>query len=107
MYAIIEVGARQYNVKKDDILDVSRQAAQEGKEISLNKVLLVSKDKKIHIGQPYLKDAKVGAVVVRHLKARKVFSYKYRRRKSTHWQKGHRQELTRIRIKDIDIAYVY
>ena len=47
MYAIIEVGAKQYSVKKDDIIDVEKQSADKGKVISLNKVLLVSKDKKV------------------------------------------------------------
>ncbi len=101
MYAIIEVGAKQYTIKKGDILDVEKQTAKEGKEIVLNKVLLVSKDKKIEIGQPYVKEAKAEAVVLKHIKARKVISFKYRRRKASHWKKGHRQQLTRLKIKDI------
>jgi large subunit ribosomal protein L21 len=104
MYAIVEVGAKQYNVKKDDIIDVERQNAEEGKEINLNKVLLVSKDKKIEVGQPYLKEAKVRTVVLRHLRGNKLVSFKYRRRKASHWTKGHRQELTRLEIKEIDIG---
>lgn len=101
MYAVIEIGAKQYNVKKDDIIDVEKQDVNEGKEFVLNKVLLVSSDNKVQIGQPYLKDAAVSIVVLKHLKAKKVTSYKYRRRKSSHWKKGHRQLITRIKIKDI------
>lgn len=104
MYAIIEVGAKQYSVKKGDIVDVERQIAQEGKEIILNKILLASKDKKILVGQPYLKDAKIYATVLKHLKSKKVISFKYRRRKSSHWKKGHRQQLTRLKIKEIEIS---
>ncbi len=104
MYAIIEVGAKQYSVKKDDIIDVERQAAEEGNEINLNKVLLVSKDRKIEVGKPYLKEAKVKAVVLKHLRGEKLISFKYRRRKSSHWTKGHRQELTQLEIKEIDIG---
>lgn len=105
MYAIIEVGGKQYNVKKDDIIDVERQTAQKpGKEIALNKVLLVSKDKKIEVGKPYLKEAKVLALVLSHLKAKKTISFKYRRRKSSHWKKGHRQLLTRLKIKEIELG---
>ncbi len=104
MYAIIEVGAKQYSVKKDDIIDVERQTAEEGKEINLNKVLLVSKDRKIEVGKPYLKEAKVKAVVLKHLRGEKLISFKYRRRKSSHWTKGHRQELTQLEIKEIDIG---
>jgi len=101
MYAVIEVGAKQYVVKKDDIIEVEKQDVDEDKEIILNKVLLVSKDKKVEIGQPYLKDAKVRAVVLKQLRAKKVVSFKYRRRKSSHWKKGHRQLLTRLKIKEI------
>ena len=104
MYAIVEVGAKQYNVTKDDIIEVEKQAAAEGKEITLSKVLLVSKDKKIEIGQPYVKEADVKAVVLKHIKAKKVVSFKYRRRKSSHWLKGHRQQLTRLKIKSIELG---
>lgn len=104
MYAIIEVGAKQYQVKKDDIIEVEKQDALEGKEITLDKVLLVSGDKKLEIGQPYLKEAKVRAEVLGNIKARKVVSFKYRRRKASHWKKGHRQLLTRIKIKDIELS---
>ena len=101
MYAVIEVGAKQYCVKKDDIIEVEKQAALKGKEVTLDKVLLLLKDKKVEIGQPYLKEAKVSATVLGHLKGPKTVSFKYRRRKSSHWTKGHRQQLTRLKITDI------
>ncbi len=101
MYAIIEVGAKQYSVKRDDIIDVETQHLPVGEEITLDRVLLVSGDKKIEIGQPYLKEAKVQATVLSNLKGPKLISFKYRRRKSSHWKKGHRQQLTRLKIKEI------
>jgi large subunit ribosomal protein L21 len=101
MYAIIEVGAKQYSIKAGDIIEVEKQAVPEGKEINLNKVLLVSKNKKVEVGQPYLKEVQVVATVLKHLKAPKIVSFKYRRRKASHWKKGHRQLLTRLQIKDI------
>ncbi|MBM3246631.1 MAG: 50S ribosomal protein L21 [Candidatus Omnitrophica bacterium] len=104
MYAIIEVGAKQYSVKKDDIIEVEKQDAAEGKEIALNKVLLVSQDKKVEVGQPYLKGAKVLAKVLKQMRGGKVLSFKYRRRKASHWKKGHRQQLTRLRIREIIVG---
>jgi large subunit ribosomal protein L21 len=101
MYAIIEVGGKQYSVKKGDIIDVERQPADEDREITLDKALLASKDNKIEVGQPYLSEVRVQATVLKHIKAKKVVSFKYRRRKSSHWKKGHRQALTRIKIKEI------
>ena len=104
MYAIIEVGGKQYKVSKDDIIDIERQDKQENQNLILNKVLLVVKEKNIQVGQPYIKGAKVSASILDNIKARKVISYKYRRRKSSHWKKGHRQLLTRIRINEIKLG---
>ena len=52
MYAIIEVGSKQYNVKKDDVIEVNKETAVKGDNFIIDKVLLVSKDKKVEIGQP-------------------------------------------------------
>jgi large subunit ribosomal protein L21 len=103
MYAVIEVGAKQYNVKKDDVIEVEKQKVQEGKEISIDKVLLVSKDKQVEVGQPYVKGAKVTALVAASSKGEKLTSFKYRRRKASHWKKGHRQQLTVLKIKEISL----
>ena len=104
MYAIVEVGAKQYNVEKGDIIAVDKQVVDPGKDITLDKVLLISKDKKVEIGQPYIKGAKVEATVLRQSKGAKTTAYKYRRRKSSHWEKGHRAQLTELKIKSIDLG---
>lgn len=104
MYAIIEVGSKQYNVQKGDILDVEKLSVEKGKEFTIDKVLLVSADKKFEVGQPYLKGARVTAELLAEVKAKKVISFRYRRRKASHWTKGHRQKLSRIKIKAIDVG---
>lgn len=104
MYAIVEVGAKQYNVKKDDVIEVNKQAVEKGKSIILDKVLLVGSSKTIEVGQPYVKGAKVEAVVLAQTKGEKTTAYKYRRRKNWHWEKGHRAQLTEIKIKSIDLG---
>ena len=101
MYAIIEVGGKQYKVTKGDTIDIERQDKKEGNSLTFSKVLLLAKANAVDIGQPCVSGAKVSAEVIKHLKGRKVISYKYLRRKSRHWKKGHRQMLTRVRIKDI------
>ncbi len=101
MYAIIEVGAKQYSVKKDDIIEVEKLDTKEGKDLSINKVLLVSKDKRVEIGQPYLKGASVETVVLAQCKGPKITNFKYRRRKASHQTIGYRAPLTRLKIKDI------
>jgi large subunit ribosomal protein L21 len=103
MYAIIEVGAKQYNVKRDDVIEVDKQLVDKGKEIVLDKILLIGSDKTVEIGQPYVKGAKVEAVVLGATKGEKTTAYKYRRRKNSHWEKGHRAQLTELKIKSIDL----
>ncbi|MFA6350536.1 MAG: 50S ribosomal protein L21 [Candidatus Omnitrophota bacterium] len=104
MYAIIEVGAKQFTVQKGDIIQVEKQEIKSGKDIDIKEVLLVSKDKKVEIGQPFVKEAKVVATVLEQSKGPKVISFKYKRRKNTHWKKGHRQKLTVFKIKDIELS---
>ncbi|MFA5156094.1 MAG: 50S ribosomal protein L21 [Candidatus Omnitrophota bacterium] len=101
MYAIVEVGAKQYNVKKGDVIEVEKLENEAGKALILDKVLLVSGDGKAEIGQPYIKGASVKAAVLGQIKADKVITYKYRRRKAYHLKKGHRQKMTRIKIEEI------
>jgi len=102
MYAIIELGGKQHNVQKGDILEVEKQGkAQENKDITLEKVLLISRGSSVEIGQPYVKGARVVAQVVAQVKGPKIMSFKYRRRKNSLWRKGHRQQLTKLKIKDI------
>jgi len=102
MHAIVEIGSKQYKVSPEDQIDVERLDTEEGKTVTLDKVLLFSDNKNILIGKPYLKDTKIKAEVLRHFKGKKTISYKYRRRKASHWKKGHRQLLTRIKIKEIE-----
>ena len=104
MYAIVEVGAKQYSVKKDDIIEVDKQEVEKGQNIVIDKVLLVCQDKTVEIGQPYIKGAKVEAVVLGATKGEKTTAYKYRRRKNSHWEKGHRAKLTELKIKSINLG---
>ncbi|MDP2831686.1 MAG: 50S ribosomal protein L21, partial [Candidatus Omnitrophota bacterium] len=103
-YAIIEVGSKQYNVTKDDIIEVNKQVAAKGDDISIDKVLLVSDGKKVEIGQPYVSGANVQAVVVKQMMGEKTTAYKHRRRKNSHWEKGHRAQLTELKIKAIVLS---
>jgi large subunit ribosomal protein L21 len=104
MYAIIEVGAKQYNVKKDDVIEVEKQVEQKNDKIVFDKVLMVCDEDKVEVGKPYLANAKVTGVVLDEIKGEKTIAYKYRRRKAFHWKKGHRQQLTLLKIKDISLG---
>lgn len=101
MYAIIEVGSKQYSVTKDDIIEVNKLVAAKGDNLCIDKVLLVSDQEKVQIGQPYVNNAKVEVTVLKQSLGVKTTAYKHRRRKNSHWEKGHRAKLTQLKIKSI------
>lgn len=100
MYAIVEVGSKQYTVEKGDVINVEL-IKDKSKTVDLDKVLLIVDKDKIELGKPYIKGAKVKADNLGLVKAKKVFAFKFRRRKSSSTKVGHRQKLNRLLIKDI------
>lgn len=100
MFAIVEIGKKQYFVEKGHAYKVERLSQKEG-EITFDKVLLVAGDDKVSLGIPYVKGAKVTAQINGEEKASKVLSYKYRRRKKSRRIRGHRQIHTLLKISDI------
>lgn len=101
MVAVVQVGSAQYRVSKGDTIETQRLDEKEGVEINLDKVLLFSDGTKVKIGTPFIKEVNVTAQVLRHHLAKKVISFKYRRRKNSLWKKGHRQQLTTLSITKI------
>ena len=101
MYAIIETGGKQYKVQKDDILAVEKLSAKGGDKVQFNSVLLTG-GKEVKVGDPLIKDAGVQATVIDQIKDKKVVSFVKRRRKSSSKsKKGHRQQITLVKITDI------
>ena len=101
MYAIVEVGNKQYKVSEKDEILIEKAITARTQKLSLDKVLLTVKNKKAAIGTPYLKDAKVQCEVVRHVLGKKKIAYKYKRRKSSQSIRGHRQKMVLVRVKEI------
>lgn len=101
MYVIVEVGNRQYKVAENDEILIEKAVSPRTHKLSLDKVLLATKDKKTKIGNPYLKNTKVNCEVVAHLKGKKKIAFKFRRRKSSQTKKGHRQRLVLVKVKEI------
>jgi len=105
MYAIIKSGSRQYQVKPESEIQVNRLDLEEGAAFETDQVLLYNnEDKDIRVGAPFVKGAKVKGVVVRHLRGPKLLIFKMRRRENYRKTRGHRQDLTRIRIEKIEVA---
>ena len=101
MYAIIETGGKQYKVKKNDILAVEKLSATGGDKVQFNTVLLTGGNE-VRVGDPLVKGAGVQATVIDQIKDKKVISFVKRRRKSSSKsKKGHRQQITLLKITDI------
>ena len=101
MYAIIETGGKQYKVQKNDILAVEKLSAKGGDKVQFNMVLLTGGEQ-VRVGDPLVKGAGVQATVIDQIKDKKVISFVKRRRKSSSKsKKGHRQQITLLKITDI------
>ena len=104
MYAIIETGGKQYKVAKDEILDVEKLEGKAKEDITFSQVLLVTDGENVQVGRPYLNGAKVIAQNLGDRKGKKTIAFKFRRRKSSKSKIGHRQQLSKVRIKEIQVS---
>ena len=102
-YAIVEISGRQFWIETGKYYDFNRISTELGKQIILNRVLLLNNDGNILIGKPYLESVKIKGKILEHLKGKKSIVYKMRPKKKTRKKQGHRQELTRVLIEDIII----
>ncbi len=102
MYAIVEISGQQFKVEKDNKIFVHRLEAKEGDKIDFDQVFLIDDGKNVNIGSPSIKNAKVTAKVIEHLKGDKVIVFKKKRRKGYKVKNGHRQYLTKLEILKID-----
>ena len=102
MNAIIQSGGKQLKVKAGDIVEVEKLAVADGAEVIFEEVLAIEgEDGKLNIGTPVVAGAKVVGKVLEVLKAKKVVAFKMKRRKGYRKRKGHRQDLTKVRILSI------
>ena len=104
MYAVIETGGKQYRVEVGTELEVELLDVEPGKTITIERVLLVADGDEASIGQPVVTGAEVSAEVVRQMRGPKLISFKYRPKARSRVKKGHRQELTVLRISDITLG---
>ena len=100
-YAIVEISGRQFWIETGKYYDLNRIPTELGKEITLNRVLLVNNDGELLIGKPYLESVKVKGKILEHLRSRKTIVYKMRPKKKTRKTFGSRRKLTRVLIKSI------
>lgn len=103
MYAVIETGGKQYRVEVGTELEVELLDVEPGNTVTLDRVLLVADGDDASIGRPLVDNATVSAEVLRQARGEKLISFKYRPKARSRVKKGHRQELTVLRISDITL----
>lgn len=101
MFAIIETGGKQYKVEKGNTLEIEKIEAEDGATITLDKVLLISDQSNLKIGNPMIDGAAVMAKIVRQTKGEKLRIYKMKAKEHYQRTAGHRQKYTLIEVTDI------
>jgi large subunit ribosomal protein L21 len=105
MFAVIQSGGKQYRVSPGDVLDIERVAAAEGEgsAIRFDRVLMISGDGGVQVGNPVVEGALVSASLVAEVRGPKIRVFKKKRRKQYRRTAGHRQDLHRVRIGEIHL----
>ncbi len=103
MYAVIEDSGQQFRVSEGDVVNVDiRDLAEGATEVTFDRILLVSNEGNVKIGEPLVAGAKVTAQVLdEELKGQKVFTVHFRRRKASRKRTGHRQKFMQVKITKI------
>lgn len=102
MYAIIESCGRQYKVAEGDIVFFEKLDGKEGQKLNFDKVVLVSEEGKVQVGNPYVKNATVEGKIVSHGKGKKIIVFKMKAKKNERKKQGHRQPYTKVEITSIN-----
>ena len=102
MYAVIQSGGKQHRVAEGQTLRLEKLDVETGNTVEFDNVLLVANGEDVKVGAPYVDGTKVTAEVVSHGRGDKVKIVKFRRRKHSRKQQGHRQWFTEVRITGIN-----
>jgi len=103
MYAVLETGSKQYRVSAGETLEIERLNVEAGQPYTFDRVLLVNNEGNVSVGSPTVANATIVADVVEHIRGEKKVTFKMKRRKGYHKTIGHRQELTKVKIKEIKV----
>ncbi len=104
MYAVVKTGGKQYRVAKDDTILVEKLDADEGQNVTLSEVMLLGDGDKVTVGAPIVANASVEAEVISQTRGPKIIIFRRKRRKNHRRTQGHRQDLTLLKIKDINTS---
>ena len=95
MYAVFASGGKQFKVQEQDIVTMERLAGEAGTKVTFTEVIAVGEGADLKLGTPFVEGAKVEGEIVEQFRGSKLIAFKMKRRK------GHRQELTKVKITSI------
>lgn len=101
MFAVIKTGGKQYRIAEGALLKVEKLEGEKGAKVEFTDIMMIGVGANAKIGAPFVKGASVKAEIVEQGRARKVIAFKKRRRQNSKRSRGHRQQLTTIRIAEI------
>ena len=102
MYAIIKTGGKQYRVTEGETIEVERLAGDVGQEVEFHDVLFVGEGEGSHVGGPAVEGARVVGTILAQKRGVKVLVFKFKKRKMYRKMRGHRQEITAIKVSAIE-----
>jgi large subunit ribosomal protein L21 len=102
MFAVIKTGGKQYRVAADETITIMSLAGEPGESVTFGEVLMLTGDGSTELGAPSVAGASVTGTIVEHKRGPKVIAFKKRRRKNSKRKRGHRQDLTVIKITGIE-----
>ncbi len=103
MYAVIATGGKQLKVEKDSVVDIERICGEPGSKITFDKILAIGEKSELKLGTPLVENAIVEGEIVKNFRGPKLIAFKMKRRKGFKKTKGHRQEITKVKITAIEL----
>lgn len=101
MYAVVKIAGFQYLVKPGEVITVPHLETEPGNSVKFTDVLMVRTDDQVLVGTPTVANAYVEGNIIKHLRGKKVTTFKFIRRENYRRKKGHKQPLTQIQITKI------
>ena len=104
MFAVIKTGGKQYSVAPDDTITVMTLVGEPGDSVTFDSVMMLVGETETQLGAPFLDGVSVTGEIVAHERGPKVIAFKKRRRQNSKRKRGHRQDLTTVRITQLVTA---
>jgi len=101
MFAVIKTGGKQYKVAAEDKITVMTLEGEAGAKVTFSEVLALFDGETSELGAPIVPGASVVGEIVEQTRGPKVIAFKKRRRKNSKRKRGHKQDLTVVKILEV------